>query len=85
MGSSSCPERRYWLRTEGFDGYELRAPTAGAAKWRSFQSYDEAGYGRIHGEYLTQSDRFKRFLERTICHALGPVSDPPAQEGNDHE
>lgn len=70
--------RKYWLRTDGFDGYEVIATSAGAARWRSFRDYDEAGYGRYSRDISTQSDRFKRFLERTICHALGPVADSPA-------
>jgi hypothetical protein len=73
--------RRYWLRTEGFDGYEVLAPTSGKARWKSFRDYDEAGYGRYSWDHSTLSDRFKRFLERTICHALGPVARPQDGKG----
>lgn len=74
LGRKERSERRYWLRTEGFDGYEVRAASAGAARWKSFLSYDEAGYGCYSWDYSTKSQRFLRFLERTVCHALGPVA-----------
>lgn len=80
------PERRYWLRTEGFDGHEVRATSGGKARWRSFVSYEDAGYGRYSWDHSTQSARFKRFLERTVCLALGAVADgaPSRHAGPSH-
>ena len=67
-------ERQYWIEVEGFDGFMYVAASAAKAKWRAFVAYDECGYGHSRPN-PPQSERFKRFLARTVCHAHGATHD----------
>lgn len=73
-------ERQYWIEVEGFDGHMVLARSAGAARWKDFLAYEDAGFGRYGRDHCTQSERFKRFLARTVCHAHGLAPTPPEAE-----
>lgn len=61
--------RLYSITVDGFDPYTHKASNAGKAKWSAFLAFDDAGYARHLGS--NQSERFKQFLKRTTCHAMG--------------
>ena len=52
--------KRYWIARVGFDGHEVTAPSAGAARYSTYRAWREAGYGRSvsFGDFLKRIETF---------------------------
>ena len=60
--------KRYWIEVRGFDGHEVKAATAGKARYATYRAWCEAGFDRT----VSGRVNFKDFLSRIeTFHHLG--------------
>lgn len=60
--------KRYFIEVRGFEGHYVVARSAGAARYKDFRAWREAGFG----QRLT----FRDFLDRIVTfHHHGPTQD----------
>jgi hypothetical protein len=52
--SADKPLKRYSIQVRGFDACMVEAKTAGAARWKNYVAWRDAGYGRhvSFGDFL---------------------------------
>lgn len=56
--------KRYRIKLDGFDEFEIEARNAGAAKYAVWRNAEEAGY-------FAERGGFKRFLHRVYVQRIG--------------